>query len=53
VYYFAFFLVVMPVIGLIERPRRLPGSITESVLGPDEARARAAHSHRRTPAEVA
>src|SRR6185503_17975494 len=32
-YYFAFFLIVMPVVGLIERPRALPGSITESVLG--------------------
>ena len=36
VYYFAFFLVVMPVVGLIEKPSRLPGSITESVLGPEE-----------------
>jgi hypothetical protein len=24
-------------VGLIERPRALPGSITESVLGPDAA----------------
>jgi ubiquinol-cytochrome c reductase cytochrome b subunit len=32
-YYFAFFLVIMPVVGLIETPRRLPGSITEAVLG--------------------
>jgi ubiquinol-cytochrome c reductase cytochrome b subunit len=54
VYYFAFFLLVMPVVGLTERPRRLPGSITESVLGPDETRAAPAHApHRRTPAEVA
>jgi len=54
VYYFAFFLVVMPVVGLIERPRRLPGSITESVLGPEETKAvPAAAPHRRTPAEVA
>ena len=36
VYYFAFFLVVMPVVGLIEKPSRLPGSITEPVLGPKE-----------------
>ena len=34
-YYFAFFLIVMPVVGLVERPRALPGSITESVLGYD------------------
>ena len=33
IYYFAFFLIIMPVVGLIERPKRLPGSITESVLG--------------------
>ncbi len=33
IYYFAFFLVVMPVLGKFERPRRLPGSITEAVLG--------------------
>jgi ubiquinol-cytochrome c reductase cytochrome b subunit len=31
-----FFLVVMPVVGLLEKPAKLPGSITESVLGPDE-----------------
>src|SRR5579885_282051 len=35
-YYFAFFLVIMPVVGLIETPRRLPGSITEAVLGHEE-----------------
>ena len=52
-YYFAFFLVVMPVVGLIERPRRLPGSITEAVLGPKQTRSPpTAPSHRRTPAEV-
>ena len=31
-YYFAFFVVIMPVLGLIETPRRLPNSITEAVL---------------------
>ena len=36
-YYFLFFLVVMPVVGWIEKPKALPGSITESVLGPQEA----------------
>jgi ubiquinol-cytochrome c reductase cytochrome b subunit len=30
--YFAFFLVVMPLLGYIERPRRTPNSITEAVL---------------------
>jgi ubiquinol-cytochrome c reductase cytochrome b subunit len=32
-FYFAFFLVIMPGLGLIEAPRRLPNSITEAVLG--------------------
>ena len=31
-YYFGFFLVIMPLLGLIEKPRRLPNSITEAVL---------------------
>jgi ubiquinol-cytochrome c reductase cytochrome b subunit len=31
-YYFAFFLIIMPILGLIETPRRLPNSITEAVL---------------------
>src|SRR5690606_10818600 len=31
-YYFAFFLIIMPVLGLIETPRKLPNSITEAVL---------------------
>ena len=31
-FYFAFFLIAMPVLGLVERPRRLPNSITEAVL---------------------
>jgi ubiquinol-cytochrome c reductase cytochrome b/c1 subunit len=34
-YYFAHFLLVMPIVGLIETPHRLPRSIAESVLGPD------------------
>ncbi|AWN36716.1 cytochrome b [Methylobacterium radiodurans] len=33
-YYFAHFLVVMPLVGLFETPTRLPGSILESVTGP-------------------
>ncbi|TWG61102.1 MULTISPECIES: cytochrome b N-terminal domain-containing protein [unclassified Aminobacter] len=32
VFYFAFFLIIMPVLGLLEKPRRLPNSITEAVL---------------------
>jgi len=53
-YYFAFFLLVMPVVGWIERPLRLPGSITESVLGPEKPKMAPARSPaRRTPEEVA
>jgi len=33
-YYFLHFLVVMPVVGLFETPKKLPRSIAESVLGP-------------------
>jgi ubiquinol-cytochrome c reductase cytochrome b subunit len=32
IYYFAHFLIVLPVLGLIETPRKLPNSITEAVL---------------------
>ena len=33
VYYFAHFLIILPIISATERPRPLPNSITESVLG--------------------
>ena len=33
VYYFAHFLVILPLLGLFEKPKPLPASITESVLG--------------------
>jgi ubiquinol-cytochrome c reductase cytochrome b/c1 subunit len=33
-YYFAHFLIVMPLVGLFETPTKLPGSILESVTGP-------------------
>jgi quinol-cytochrome oxidoreductase complex cytochrome b subunit len=33
-YYFAHFLLVMPLLGLFETPKPRPASITESVLGP-------------------
>jgi ubiquinol-cytochrome c reductase cytochrome b subunit len=39
-YYFLFFLVILPVVGLIERPRPLPVSISEPVLRPAAASAR-------------
>ena len=32
-YYFAHFLLVIPIVGLIETPKQMPGSITEAVLG--------------------
>ncbi len=31
-YYFGFFIIIMPLLGLFETPRRLPNSITEAVL---------------------
>jgi len=36
-YYFAHFLLVLPIVGLLEKPRPLPGSITEAVLGKNAA----------------
>lgn len=33
IYYFSHFLIVLPVLGLVETPHKLPGSITEAVLG--------------------
>ena len=33
IYYFAHFLLVMPIVGLIETPKTLPRSITDAVLG--------------------
>ena len=35
--YFLYFLVVMPIVGLIETPQKRPRSITEAVLGRDGA----------------
>ena len=32
IYYFGFFLIIMPILGLIETPKRIPNSITEAVL---------------------
>ncbi len=32
-YYFLHFLVIVPIISMMERPRPLPNSITEAVLG--------------------
>jgi quinol-cytochrome oxidoreductase complex cytochrome b subunit len=38
IYYFAHFLIVMPLIGVLERPKPLPSSITESVLAQSKNR---------------
>jgi len=38
-YYFAHFLIILPIVSSIERPKPLPFSITESVLGKDDAAA--------------
>jgi quinol-cytochrome oxidoreductase complex cytochrome b subunit len=32
IYYFAFFFVILPLVGLIERPQRMPETIAQSVL---------------------
>ncbi len=38
IYYFGHFLIVLPVLGLVETPRKLPNSITEAVLARHGAR---------------
>jgi ubiquinol-cytochrome c reductase cytochrome b subunit len=42
IYYFAHFLIILPIVSAIERPLPLPMSITESVLG--ETPATSGHS---------
>jgi len=37
-YYFAHFLIILPLLGIFERPKPLPASITEAVLGKDAAK---------------
>jgi ubiquinol-cytochrome c reductase cytochrome b subunit len=41
IYYFAHFLIILPIVSSIERPDPLPFSITEAVLGKDEIAASA------------
>jgi len=36
-YYYAFFWLIMPIVGLIETPKKLPASIAQSVLGESAA----------------
>ena len=33
IYYFAYFLIILPVLGLVEKPLKRPDSITKAVLG--------------------
>jgi len=33
IYYFAYFLVILPILGLVEKPLKRPDSITKAVLG--------------------
>jgi ubiquinol-cytochrome c reductase cytochrome b subunit len=40
IYYFGHFLIVLPVLGLIETPKKLPNSITEAVLAKNAAKAK-------------
>lgn len=42
IYYFAHFLIILPLISRMERPLPLPNSITEAVLGKDEGAAQPA-----------
>src|SRR5499427_6059395 len=44
IYYFAFFLIVLPLLGIFEKTRPLPNSISESVLGVKEDTATALRS---------
>jgi ubiquinol-cytochrome c reductase cytochrome b subunit len=36
IYYFAHFLIILPIVSAIERPEPMPFSITEAVLGEDD-----------------
>ncbi|MEE2692488.1 MAG: cytochrome b N-terminal domain-containing protein [Pseudomonadota bacterium] len=36
-FYFAFFLIILPLLGILEKPRAMPKSISESVLKPSKA----------------
>lgn len=37
-YYFAHFLIILPLLGIFEKPKPLPSSITDAVLGDDKAK---------------
>jgi len=37
IYYYVFFWLILPIVGLIETPKKLPASIAQSVLGDSAA----------------
>ncbi len=39
IYYFAHFLIILPLLGLFEKPKAIPASITEAVLGKNKGAA--------------
>ena len=51
IYYFAHFLIILPIISRTERPRELPNSITEAVLGKDDDLAISSGDMQPAPAE--
>ncbi|MEO1040102.1 MAG: cytochrome b N-terminal domain-containing protein [Pseudomonadota bacterium] len=51
IYYFAYFLVILPVLGLIETPKERPASIEESVLGASASKPSGAGAAQPAPAE--
>jgi quinol-cytochrome oxidoreductase complex cytochrome b subunit len=50
-YYFAFFLIILPLLGIMETPKPLPRSISESVLKPSGQVEHAAGGAQPAPAE--
>ena len=51
IYYFAYFLVILPVLGIVETPKPRPASIEESVLGGKAGAGSTAGSAQPAPAE--
>ena len=50
-YYFAFFLIILPLLGVLETPDPLPKSISEAVLKPSKSSSAAEPSATPAPAE--
>jgi ubiquinol-cytochrome c reductase cytochrome b subunit len=51
-YYFAFFLLILPILSMVERTKPLPNSISESVLHGEDAEAAPADLGGATPAQA-